>query len=252
MRRLLLAIVLLSTTWAMGQASYTGVTTGDWKTPANWTFTGTPCNTTNHYPVYNGDPASSSTACGDIVVQINDGVVITCSSGIANPCTVGNSPTTNTAVLTASGKGCIALGTNAVLIYAGRVQFTSCTITMGAGSKLQYDSSYATSNATTVRYTWDCTAANCSASAPKWAVTGTSGSHAVIEGDSFYSPYNKVATCTAANQCQAGSFNFGNGLTAFSTSDQGTGSISYLDVKDVYGTQVNSLGILARRSTRVR
>jgi hypothetical protein len=237
MKRVIL-IVLLLVGAALGQATYTSAGSGDWTTPATWTHTGTTCDTTVNYPVYNGDPASSSTACGDIVI-IQTGHTITCPAGAT--CTVGNSPTTNTAVLTASGTGSLTLGAGATLIYAGRVQFTTGTVTLGAGSKLQYDSSYASSNATTVRYTWDCTVASCSASAFLWAINGTSGSHVTIEGDSFLSPYNKAATCTAANQCLAGAFNTDGG-TVLSSNNQGQGTISYLDIKDVYGSPINTYG----------
>ena len=231
-------VVLLLVGAAFGQATYTSAGSGNWTTAATWTHTGTPCSATVNYPVYNGDPASSSTACGDIVI-IQTGHTITCPAN--STCTVGNSPTTNTAVLTANGTGSLTLGTGATFIYAGRVRFTTGTVTVGAGSKIQYDSSYASSNATTVNYTFDCTVASCSASAFLWAINGTSSQHVTIEGDSFYSPYNKVATCSAANQCLAGAFNHDGGST-FSTNNQGQGTISYLDIKDVYGSPMNGHG----------
>ena len=237
MKRILMLTLLLGGA-AFGQAIYTSAASGNWTTPATWTHTGTPCKAATSYPVYNGDPASSSAACGDIVI-IQTGHTITCPA--STTCTVGNSPATNTAALTAQGTGSLTLGTGATLIYAGRVQFNTGTVTLNSGSKLQYDSSYASSNATTVRYTWDCTAASCSASAFLWSITGTPGSHVTIEGDSFLAPNHKAATCPSANTCLAGAFNHDGGAN-FSTANQGQGTISYLDIQDVYGSPMNAAG----------
>jgi hypothetical protein len=108
---------------------------------------------------------------------------------------------------------------------------------MGAGAKIQYDSSWSP-NSTTVQYTFEF--ANPASYVPVWSVSGTSGSHAVIEGDSFYASTRNPASCTSINSCLAGAFNHNGGNTYYN--NQGQGTISYLDIQDVAGSAVNSVG----------
>ena len=237
MKRVLLAIVLLSTTWA-GAATFTATTSGNWNSTTTWGSSGSGCH--NAYPCM-----TDGISAGDIVI-INTNVTVTCPDGTV--CSVGNSPATNAAVLTANGTGSLTIGTGgagATFVYAGRVQFTIGIVTMGKGSKIQYDSSWSSAS-TTVAYTWDCTAASCSASAFLWQVNGNAGSHAAIEGDTFKDSTGliKSGACTTANTCLAGAFNFDGG-TVYSTANQGQGTISYLDIQDVLGSPVASNGVAA-------
>ena len=229
MRLFVVLLSVISLGSVASGANYTATTSGNWRTAATWTHTGTPCNATGLYPVYNGDPNNTvGTTCGDTIVAINTGVVVTIPNGEAD--SVGNSPATNAAVMTSAGSGTITLGTGSTLTYAGRVRLGSGTITMGAGSKLQYDSSYSSAS-TTVHYTWDWSTP--ASFAPVWAVSGTSGSHVTIEGDSSLAATKNGSVC-ALGACLAGSFN-NDGVTA-APNNSGQGTISYLDIKDVYGS----------------
>lgn len=78
MQKWLLAIVLLSATLGMGQATYTLAGNGNWHTTGTWTHTGSPsCSTA--YPCSPGD-ANYVSGGGDTVI-LPDQYTVTCEAG---------------------------------------------------------------------------------------------------------------------------------------------------------------------------
>ena len=210
--------------------NYTATNSGDWGDSSVWSPSGVPqmstCTTCNA-----GGPNGDT-------VTISDSYTISC--GPNETCSVGNSPSTNASVVSCThgtGAGGLAIAPGATFIYAGRVQLCAGTITLGAGAKIQYDSSWSSAS-TTVNYSWDFTTP--ASYVPVWLVSGTSGSHAVIEGDSFYASTKNSGACTSANSCLAGAFNHDGGNAYYNNEGQGT--ISYLDIQDVQGSAVNTHG----------
>lgn len=101
------------------------------------------------------------------------------------------------------------------------MQLCAGTVTLGAGAKIQYDSSWST-NATTVAYSFDFS--NQASYVPAWSVAGNVGTHAILEGDSYYASTKKTGVCTAINSCLAGAFGY-DGSGAYATNaGNGAGS----------------------------
>ena len=222
-------LLLLLATFATA-TNYTATKSGDWEDSSVWSPSGVPqmstCATCNA-----GGPNGDT-------VTISDSYTISC--GANETCSVGNSPSTNASVVSCThgtGAGGLAIAPGATFVYAGRVQLCAGTITLAAGAKIQYDSSWSSAS-TTVSYTWDFTTP--ASYVPVWSVSGTSGSHAVIEGDSFYSPFKNASTCATVNSCLAGAFNHDGGNVYYNNEGQGT--ISYLDIQDVQGSAVDAHG----------
>jgi hypothetical protein len=136
-----------------------------------------------------------------------------------------------------------------MLIYAGAVSaHDGNTITLDAGTTVQYDSSWCQvttlCSATTARFTFKWGSASVGAT---WAVNGTFGSHVTWQGDSTFSPnYNPAAACTASSStaigsCDAGAINFVSGTSCPNTI--GFGTLSYMDFHNVAGSVSQSTNV---------
>lgn len=147
--------------WHITAAGYTSNQSGNWSNPLIWTPNGVPGN-------------------GDTAV-VNHAVTVDVNS------IIGTSPAAGVTVLTINSVGSLTLATGVTFTVRGDVDWRDTTITMGAGSTWQFDSSLSVSPSTTSYRTFTTT---CGQGNRKGIINGTLGSHVTL---------TSVKTNSAAN-----------------------------------------------------
>ena len=219
-----------------GATAFTAARSGEWNDQYTW-----------------GAGSHGLGTCGSTIpclntgdtVTIDDQYALTCGSVATyditvngkKVCSVGSTPATDTgAVVTpthSNAAGSVRVYSGYTLVVGGSPTWI-VPVTLDAGATYQVDSS--NTAGTPVAYQQLFFSGT---NYGGLVANGTSGSHAVVEGDSFYSPFNNTAKCATANivGCMSGVFGNSTSAPAELLPITGTG---YLDFRDVAGTVVSS------------
>lgn len=138
MKLFIICMFLVSSAWG---ATFTAVASGDWQATATWGTSGSGCHVA--FPcMTDASNAGDTAVIGNFTVTCGLTVTETCSAGTST-----NDATTLAIQLTGS-TGALTLANSSTLVYAGTVSAGQGNVfTVGAGSKIQYDSSWSSQSA---------------------------------------------------------------------------------------------------------